>query len=344
MVSASAGDGGSVSPAMQEVLEGETANVGVSPSAGHSILSVSGCDGALSGSVFVTAPVTAHCNVFAAFEANTYTLNLNAQGGSVTPSSQAVVYGEPTGTLPEPSRDGHNFLGWDWQPAGGSPWQASEPYLIAGDSTVYAQWDIEAYTVSASAGAGGSISPSSRSVEHGATTTFTVTPNEGYEVASVTGCAGALSGSTYTTGVITAGCTVSASFEQVEWVFYPTDWNMHTQIGTYDQASQSVYVLAGTSGFLLYGPYATLPAGSYDITFQWSEYYGNDINARFGNFEVTNNHGSDRLAIFSGSLYGSAGEHTLSATVPPGATSVEFRVWSNGQRNLRIHKVTATRQ
>ncbi|WP_018234348.1 InlB B-repeat-containing protein [Thioalkalivibrio thiocyanodenitrificans] len=217
MVSASAGDGGSVNPAMQEVLEGESANVGVSPDTGHSIFSVSGCDGALSGSVFVTAPVTAHCNVFAAFEANTYTLNLNAQGGSVTPSSQAVVYGEPTGTLPEPSRDGHNFLGWDWQPTGGSPWQASEPYLIAGDSTVYAQWDIESFMIAATAGAGGSISPASRLVEYGDTAAFTVSADVGYSVDAVTGCAGSLAGSTYTTGAISEDCAVSASFEANEY-------------------------------------------------------------------------------------------------------------------------------
>ncbi|WP_018234356.1 InlB B-repeat-containing protein [Thioalkalivibrio thiocyanodenitrificans] len=213
VVSASAGDGGSVNPAMQEVLEGETANVGVSPDTGHSILSVSGCGGTLSGSTFVTAPVTAHCNVFAAFEANTYTLNLNAQGGSVTPSSQAVVYGEPTGTLPEPSRDGHNFLGWDWQPTGGSPWQASEPYLIAGDSAVYAQWDIESFMIVATAGAGGLISPASQLVEYGDTADFTVTPDTGYYIAAVTGCEGALAGSVYTTGVITGVCSVSASFD-----------------------------------------------------------------------------------------------------------------------------------
>lgn len=68
------------------------------------------------------------------------------------------------------------------------------------------------YAVTASAGNGGSISPGSSSVQSGQTTTFTVNANEGYNIDSVTGCAGTLAGNTYTTGRITANCTVTASF------------------------------------------------------------------------------------------------------------------------------------
>ncbi|MBP6807950.1 MAG: hypothetical protein KA125_06610, partial [Chromatiaceae bacterium] len=70
------------------------------------------------------------------------------------------------------------------------------------------------YTVTATAGANGTISPASQTVAHGATTTFTVTPNAGYS-ASASGCGGSLSGTTYTTGAITAACTVSATFSLI---------------------------------------------------------------------------------------------------------------------------------
>lgn len=76
------------------------------------------------------------------------------------------------------------------------------------------------YTVSTSAGSGGSLSPASRSVQSGQTTTFTVSANAGYSIASVSGCGGSLSGSTYTTGSITANCTLTATFvlsNQVNW-------------------------------------------------------------------------------------------------------------------------------
>lgn len=61
-------------------------------------------------------------------------------------------------------------------------------------------------------GGGGTISCASPVVS-GSTTTCTLTPNAGYRIASVSGCGG-VPGSTspYTTGVITAACTVTAVF------------------------------------------------------------------------------------------------------------------------------------
>jgi len=68
------------------------------------------------------------------------------------------------------------------------------------------------FTVSASAGDNGSISPATVTVTQGQTTTFTVTPDAGYAVSSITGCNGTLSETTYTTGAISATCSVTATF------------------------------------------------------------------------------------------------------------------------------------
>jgi hypothetical protein len=68
------------------------------------------------------------------------------------------------------------------------------------------------YAVTANASLFGSFNPASQSVASGATTTFTVTANSGYVTVSVTGCGGNLSGNTYTTGTITANCSISATF------------------------------------------------------------------------------------------------------------------------------------
>jgi serine protease len=73
------------------------------------------------------------------------------------------------------------------------------------------------YTVSAVAGAGGTVSPDSQSVASGEAATVSVDPNPGYAIESVAGCDGNLSGSTYTTAPVTSDCTVTASF--VEQVF-----------------------------------------------------------------------------------------------------------------------------
>jgi N-acetylneuraminic acid mutarotase len=75
------------------------------------------------------------------------------------------------------------------------------------------------YDVTATAGSGGSIYLTNVTVGAGGTTTFTVTPNSGYAISSVTGCGGSLSGDTYTTGPINADCTVTASFSAAfTWV------------------------------------------------------------------------------------------------------------------------------
>lgn len=89
---------------------------------------------------------------------------------------------------------------------------------INGNCTVTATF-VAQYAISATAGVGGTISPTSATVNSGGTTTFSVTPSSGYVVSSVTGCGGTLSGNTYTTGVISANCAVTASFSAAfTWV------------------------------------------------------------------------------------------------------------------------------
>ncbi|MBI5639660.1 MAG: hypothetical protein HZA17_04465 [Nitrospirae bacterium] len=105
-----------------------------------------------------------------------------------------------------------------------------------------------AYTVTATAGAGGTISPSGNVfVNSGTTKQFAVTPGADYDILSVTGCNGTLSGSTYTTGAITAGCTVTASFKrrtpQISWFKVnndSSDTNAQTVILNFNTAAGSM--------------------------------------------------------------------------------------------------------
>jgi hypothetical protein len=69
------------------------------------------------------------------------------------------------------------------------------------------------FIIAPSAGLHGSIIPSTpQVVASGQRKDFTITPDPGYHIFSVTGCGGTLSGNTYTTGSITADCTVTATF------------------------------------------------------------------------------------------------------------------------------------
>ncbi|MBK8070465.1 MAG: Ig-like domain repeat protein [Rhodanobacteraceae bacterium] len=87
------------------------------------------------------------------------------------------------------------------------------------------------HQVTPSAGSNGSLSPSTpQSVDHSATIAFTVTASPGYQIASVTGCGGSLAGSTYTTGAITAACTVSASFSLLPCATFVSPANGATNV------------------------------------------------------------------------------------------------------------------
>ncbi|NHA14010.1 hypothetical protein [Thioalkalivibrio sp. XN279] len=83
---------------------------------------------------------------------------------------------------------------------------------ITAACTVSASFSLNTYEVTATAGAGGGISPSLLTVQHGSTTSFTLTPDTGYSIASVLGCGGSLEGQVYTTGPITGVCSVTAEF------------------------------------------------------------------------------------------------------------------------------------
>lgn len=72
------------------------------------------------------------------------------------------------------------------------------------------------FVVTPSAGANGTIAPSTaQTIVAGNFTTFMVTPNAGFTASVAGSCGGTLSGTTYTTNAINADCTVIASFAPV---------------------------------------------------------------------------------------------------------------------------------
>ena len=130
-------------------------------------------------------------------------------GGSISPSSATVNAGGTT-TLTVTASTGYvisSVTGCGGILSGNTYTTGT----ISANCTVTASF-VAQYTVTGSAGVGGTISPASTLVNAGGTTTITVTANTGYVISSVTGCGGTLSGNTYTTGAINAGCTVTATF------------------------------------------------------------------------------------------------------------------------------------
>jgi Divergent InlB B-repeat domain len=112
----------------------------------------------------------------------------------------------------------------------------------------------KSHTVSASAGVGGSVTPASITVPDGSTTTISVSANEGYEVVSVSGCGGSLSGNTYSTGPITGACTVSASFQLKKYavsIAAADGGSVSPANATVEHGATASFTFTAASGFTL---------------------------------------------------------------------------------------------
>ena len=205
---------GAMSPAWpQDVVEGARQRFSFRPEPGYRLAGASGCGGALEGDLFVTGPVQSDCTVTATFELATYTVApTTTGGGSIEPDvPQTVPEGDSIAFVLTPDT-GHALV--DVSGCGGT--LAGDTYTtgpVTADCTVSASFEVLAYTVTPTAGPGGSIDPDTpQDVDWGGTTSFTLHPEAGHVIAAVTGCGGSLAGDTYTTGAIETDCTVSASF------------------------------------------------------------------------------------------------------------------------------------
>lgn len=156
-------------------------------------------------------------------------------GGTVTPTSVTVTSGSTT-TLTVTPNSGYvigSVTGCGGTLSGITYTTAS----ISDACTVSASF-LPQYAVTATAVNGGTISPSSATVTSGSTTNFTVTPKSDYVVSGVTGCAGTLSGSIYTTGTISSACTATATFVgKYTWINGPSSTALNGVYGTKGSAS-----------------------------------------------------------------------------------------------------------
>ncbi len=94
---------------------------------------------------------TEHKSIYSKWEIINYTITYNANGGSVTPSSQNYTIKEPV-TLATPTRNGYTFTGWKVTEADGS-WtvdgiaSGTAPAGMHGNVTLTAQWALSEFPV-----------------------------------------------------------------------------------------------------------------------------------------------------------------------------------------------------
>ncbi len=80
--------------------------------------------------------------VFAHLYLGTHTLTFDASGGYVYLEYVDIESGASYGSLPTPTRDYYDFLGWYTSPNGGTC-VSSSTVMVDYDETIYAHWELK---------------------------------------------------------------------------------------------------------------------------------------------------------------------------------------------------------
>lgn len=123
-----------------------------------------------------------------------YTITYDLAGGTAEGNPNTYTIETGAFTLKNPTKSGYTFTGWSGTGLDGeNNMTVTIPTGSTGNRTYTAHWRYNGsghsysyYTIKATAGAGGSISPSGNvSVREGRDQTFTITPDKGYTAANV---------------------------------------------------------------------------------------------------------------------------------------------------------------
>jgi uncharacterized repeat protein (TIGR02543 family) len=96
-----------------------------------------------------------------------YTVNFNANKGSVKTRSKEVAKDASYGSLPTPKRAGYKFDGWYTAKSGGKKITSATKATITKAQTLYAHWTVKKYTVKYNVSGGKKLSAKSKSVTYG---------------------------------------------------------------------------------------------------------------------------------------------------------------------------------
>jgi hypothetical protein len=162
---------------------------------------------------------------------------------------------------------------------------------VTANHTISATFEVipSSHTITATAGSGGTISPSGAvPVDHGASQTFTITPDTGFQVADVLVDGSSVGAVTsYTFNTVTANHTISATFEVIP-------------------SSHTITATAGSGGTIS-------PSGSVNVNAGANQTFTITPNRRYKIKDVKVD-GVSQGAISTYTFYNVTANHTISAT------------------------------
>ncbi len=183
-ITATAGPGGTITPSGAVIVNhGESQTFTITPSEGYHVVEVT--DNGVPITDYTISNVTADHVIQASFAINQYTITATAgPNGTITPSGSMLVdYGSSQTFTITPSEGYHVVEVTD----NGVPITEYTISNVTTNHVIQASFAINQYTITATAGPNGTITPSgSMLVDYGSNQTFTITPSEGYHVVEVT--------------------------------------------------------------------------------------------------------------------------------------------------------------
>jgi len=110
--------------------------------------------------------------IFARWTLNRYRITFDARDGEVTPTFDSTSIGWVLASLPTSTKIGHSFDGWFTDAIGGT--EVTTSTVFNSDSTIFAQWTINTYTITFNTQGGGAIDP--QMITHGSMATLPAEP------------------------------------------------------------------------------------------------------------------------------------------------------------------------
>ena len=161
--------------------------------------------------------------IYARYTQNTFTVTFDANGGTVSPTSDTTGADGRLADLPTPTRDGYTFKGW-WTVGGDT---VTVDWVYSQNTTIYARWEAvptqpTTYTLTMSVypNNSGTTTPDSSqaNIQAGQAVSISANPNSDYTFTNwtlVTGTATiANASSAATTVTLSSNATISANFQK----------------------------------------------------------------------------------------------------------------------------------